>query len=161
MEGMPTCFDHFREHAKKPDSFMPWSHAKGLRNKIFWLHEESNTTGGLYTFTSRYAIDEYMKTDLFASMNQIPFLCNVKFEVHENLGGGELCADLGVWPASKGNGPVTAEDLKDAWMLEPRFHIKPEVCPLDNFRGMLAGGATAPWADLPGLRNKYFTLYGD
>jgi hypothetical protein len=46
-------------------------------------------------------------------------------------------------------------------MLIPRFHIKPEVCPLDAFRGMLAGGATAPWAGLPGLRNKYFTLYGE
>jgi len=103
-----------------------------------------------------------MKTDLFASMNLIPFLCNVTFEVHENLAGGELCADLGVWPESNGKGLVTAGDLKDACFLIPRFHIKVEVVGnLDNFRGMLAGGATAPWADVSGLRNKYFTLYGN
>jgi hypothetical protein len=49
-----------------------------------------------------------MKTDLFASMHQVPFFKNVEFEIHENLAGGELCADLGVWPISKGNGPVVS-----------------------------------------------------
>jgi hypothetical protein len=105
-------------------------------------------------------MDEYMKTDLFASIHKVQFFKNVEFEIHENLAGGELCADLGVWPVSKGKVPVCAEDLKDAWLLVPRFHIKPEVVSLDDFKGMLAEGATAPWTDLPGLRNKYFTLYG-
>jgi hypothetical protein len=105
-----------------------------------------------------------MKTDLFASMNHIPFLKNVKFEIHENLAGGELCADLGVWPVSKGKGPVVQADLAGAFMLEPRFKIKTEVLPnksMDDFRGMLASGATQPWSTLKGLRNKYFTLYGN
>ena len=32
---------------------------------------------------------------------------------------------------------------------------------MDDFRGLLASGATEPWSYLDGLRNKYFTLYGD
>lgn len=156
---MPTTYDHFRAHAKT-GAFKPWSTVKGLRNKVFWLHQDSNSTGGLYTFLTRAALDDYMKTELFASMNTVPFFKNVEFEVHENLAGGELCADLGVWPESNGKGSVLPGDLKDAWMLIPRFHIKPEVVSLDDFRGMLAGGLTAPWSTLSGLRNKYFTLYG-
>jgi hypothetical protein len=52
-------------------------------------------------------------------------------------------------------------------MLEPRFEVHPEHLPegceksLDGFRHVLANGGTAPWKGLPGLRNKYFTLYGD
>lgn len=105
-----------------------------------------------------------MKTDLFASMHKIPFLKNVQYEIHENLPGGELTADQGVWPVSKGKGPVVEADLANAWMLEPRFKIKVEVLPnksLDDFRGILKSGGTQPWVGIPGLRNKYFTLYGD
>jgi hypothetical protein len=104
-----------------------------------------------------------MKTDLFASMNHIPFLKNVDYEIHENLEGGELCADMGVWPVSKGRGEVVRGDLEKAWMLEPRFKIKTKVLPnnsLDDFRGILKAGGTQPWSNVEGLRNKYFTLYG-
>lgn len=135
--------ESFRKHARD-GAFLPWASVKGLRNKIFWFHPESNTTGGLYTFFNREALDEYMKTDLWKSMSKIPFLKNAEFEIHENLAGGELCADLGTWKLSKG-GPVTKGDLKDCWMLEPRFKIDPEVLPnksMDDFRGMLASGAT-------------------
>jgi hypothetical protein len=98
-------FDSFRVHARS-GAFKPWSGIPGLRNKIFWLHEESKTTGGLYTFFDKYSLEAYMKTDLFASMHKVPFLKNVQYEIHENLEGGELCADMGVWPVSKGRGPV-------------------------------------------------------
>jgi hypothetical protein len=76
IEGLPTNFDQFRAHAKT-GAFKPWSFAKGLRNKVFWLHEDSNTTGGFYTFFTREHIDAYMKTELFGMMNHIPFLKNV------------------------------------------------------------------------------------
>jgi hypothetical protein len=72
---------------------MPWRTVKGLRNKVFWLHEETNSTGGLYTFFNRQALEEYMRSDLWKSMNSVPFLKNTEFEIHENLQGGELCAD--------------------------------------------------------------------
>ena len=78
-------------------------------------------------------------------MNHVPILKNVRHEIHENLGGGELCADLGTWKVSKGKGKVVNGDLEDCWMLVPRFKIKTEVLPnksLDAFRGMLASGAT-------------------
>ena len=91
--------DSFRKHAKS-GAFEPWSHVKGLRSKIFWLHAESNTTGGLYTFFSRRHLEDYMESDLFKSMNHVPFLKNVRHEIHENLAGGELCADMGVWRKS-------------------------------------------------------------
>jgi hypothetical protein len=51
-EGMPTTYDHFRAHAKT-GVFKPWSQINGLRNKVFWLHEESNTAGVFYTFFTR------------------------------------------------------------------------------------------------------------
>jgi hypothetical protein len=54
--------------------------------------------------------------------------------------------------------------LEKAWMLEPRFKIKVKVLPnksLDDFRGILKSGGTAPWSNIDGLRNKYFTLYGN
>lgn len=69
-----------------------------------------------------------MKTELWGMMSHIPFLKNVDYEIHENLAGGELCADLGTWKKSKG-GPVVKGDLRDCWMLEPRFKIKTEVLP--------------------------------
>jgi hypothetical protein len=67
--------ESFRKHARD-GAFLPWASVKGLRNKIFWFHPESNTTGGLYTFFNREALDEYMKTDLWKSMSKIPFLKN-------------------------------------------------------------------------------------
>lgn len=162
---MPHIKDHesFRAHAAS-GAFAPWAGVKGLRNKIFWFHPETNSTGGLYTFFNRSDLDEYMKTELWGMMTQIPFLTNVRHEIHENLAGGELCADLGTWNVSKGKGPVVKGDLRDCWMLEPRFKIKTKVLPnksMDDFKGMLASGATQPWASVAGLRNKYFTLWGD
>jgi hypothetical protein len=86
----------FREHAKG-GAFEPWSHIKGLRNKVFWLNPEDHTTGGFYTFFSRHHLECYLKSDLFESMKKVPFMTDVEFEIHENLAGSELCADIGVW----------------------------------------------------------------
>ena len=86
----------FREHAKG-GAFEPWSHIKGLRNKVFWLNPEDHTTGGFYTFYSRHHLECYLKSDLFESMKKVPFMTDVEFEIHENLAGSELCADIGVW----------------------------------------------------------------
>jgi hypothetical protein len=105
-----------------------------------------------------------MKSDLFASMHKVPFLKNVKYEIHENLAGGELCADMGTWNHSLGLGSVKENNLEDCWMLVPRFKIKKSVLPnksLDDFRGMLAGGATESWSKIDGLRNKYFTIFDE
>jgi hypothetical protein len=97
--------DSFRKHARE-GAFEPWSHVHGLRSKVFWLHPETNTTGGFYTFFNRHALDKYMESELWHSMKKIPFLHDVEYEIHENLPGGELCADMGTWKHSKGKGRV-------------------------------------------------------
>jgi hypothetical protein len=91
MPHIKDC-ESFRQHADN-DAFAPWSQVPGLRNKIFWLNEEKLTSGGLYTFFTRKALDDYMKTDLFEAMKRLPCGTNLKYEIHENLAGGELCAD--------------------------------------------------------------------
>jgi len=98
-------WESFITHTKS-GAFEMWKDIPGLRNKVFWLDREEKTTGGFYTFFTRRHLDEYMKTDLFASMHKVPFLKNVHHEVHENLAGGELCADLGHWNHSLGKGAV-------------------------------------------------------
>jgi hypothetical protein len=156
-------FHSFRAHTKT-GAFKPWSTIHGLRNKVFWLDEDEKTTGGFYTFFTRRHLEDYMKSDLFASMHKVPFLKNVKYEIHENLAGGELCADMGTWNHSLGLGSVKENNLEDCWMLVPRFKIKKSVLPnksLDDFRGMLAGGATESWSKIDGLRNKYFTIFDE
>jgi hypothetical protein len=48
-------------------------------------------------------------------------------------------------------------------MLVPRFKIKVEVLPnqsIDHFKTVIAEGGTYPWSKLDGLRNKYFTFFG-
>jgi hypothetical protein len=92
-------WESFINHTKS-GAFTAFSGIPGLRNKVFWLDREEKTTGGFYTFFTKRHLDEYLKTDLFASMHKVPFLKNVHYEIHENLAGGELCADLGVWKHS-------------------------------------------------------------
>jgi hypothetical protein len=44
-------------------------------------------------------------------MDKFPCAKNLTWEIYENLAGGEHCAEQGVWPVSKGRGPVRAGDL--------------------------------------------------
>jgi len=51
-------------------------------------------------------------------------------------------------------------------LLIPTFDITTYKLPiddktLDGFRNMMASGITKPWSEVPGLRNKYFTIGPD
>ena len=75
----------------------PWAEVPGLRSKYFTLNEETNEAGGFYTFFSREALDAYMESDLFKSMETFPFITNLKCTIFEVIAGTELTMDLGTW----------------------------------------------------------------
>jgi hypothetical protein len=86
-------------------------------------------------------------------MENLPCGKNLHYEIHENLPGGELCADqaTSAWPLSQCKGPLVKGDLKGCFLLEPRYEIHPEKFPvgipksLGGFRMMLAGGECVAW----------------
>lgn len=59
------------------------------------------------------------------------------------------------------------QDMTNAWILDARFRIAYDTgieglpASPDDFRELLKGGATDPWADVPGLHTKYFTMTSD
>ena len=75
----------------------PWAEIPGLRSKYFTLDEETQKAGGFYIFFNRKALDDYMKTDLFDSMNSFPFITQVTYSIYELIPGTELTTDLGEW----------------------------------------------------------------
>jgi hypothetical protein len=51
-----------------------WKGLPGLRNKYFTLYGDNNMGAGFYTWTSAAALHNYMKTDLWGSMSNMPHL---------------------------------------------------------------------------------------
>ena len=151
--------DEFREHMKGPMGTQPWANVPGMRSKWFWYDAEKCRCGGIYTFFNMQAVEAYKKSELFKSMWTFPFIKSdtLVVEVHENCAGGELCAEMGVWPSKM-------EDLSSARLLMPTFDVDVTKVPggtMDGMRKILAGGATKPWSSVPGLYNKWFTLGPD
>jgi hypothetical protein len=72
-----------------------------------------------------------MQSDLWNAMAHLPCGKNLKYEIHENLAGGEICADQATspWPLSQCSGPLIKGDLKGCFLLEPRFEVVPEKLP--------------------------------
>ena len=97
--------ESLKAHARA-GHFKIWSQIDGLRSKIFFLDPENNTCGGIYTFFTKQDLLDYMKTPLFQAMDKFPCAKDITWEIHENLAGGERCAEQGCWPVSKGRGPV-------------------------------------------------------
>jgi len=96
--------DQFREHMKGDMGCKGWANVPGMRSKWFWYDAEKCRCGGIYTFFNRAAVDEYRKSDLFKSMWSFPFIKpdSLKVKIWENTMGGELTAEMGNWPVSRG-----------------------------------------------------------
>jgi len=145
-----------------------WANVAGLRSKWFWYDEKNCKCGGIYTFFNMEAVEAYKKTEVFKGMWHFPFIKSetIVLEVHENCAGGELTAEMGCWPVSKG-GPLVFDDLKTARLLMPTFTVDHSKMDeklgkgMNKFRNMLSGGATSYWSGVPGLYNKWFTIGPD
>lgn len=139
----------------------------GLRTKWFWIDEQNMLCGGVYTFFNKQSFLKYKESDLFKSMWQAPMIDSesIKIEVHENLVGGEQTHEMAKWPVSGDRMPVVEADMNDAWLLYVKFRFdfttNPDIPNADAMRKMMAGGGTAYWKDIPGLRTKDFTFMPD
>ena len=65
--------------------------------------------------------------------------------------------------ANESNGlRPTQQEIEKAVVLDVRFTLDftviPEMNSLDAYRSWGRGGGPSPWAEVPGLRSKYFTL---
>jgi hypothetical protein len=78
----------------------PWSKLDGLRNKYFTLFGK-NHGAGFYTWTSKHAMEKYMKSELWQGMDQQAHLKDLSYKIYEILEGGVCCTDLGAWPRAE------------------------------------------------------------
>ena len=78
----------FRAHC---DEVAPaFAEVPGLISKVWLANESTNTYGGVYTWSSREAMEEYAKSDLFQAVATNPNLAGVRsidFDVLEDPTG--------------------------------------------------------------------------
>jgi len=137
----------------------PWAALPGLRHKYFTYNNETETCGGVYVFYSQKELDAYMNTDLFKGAPSWPHVAELTYEVKDVIPGTEKSIEKTKWAKS----PPAREDLTAGKMLivDLTMNYKTGVEGLptkkeDLYNFMDAGGYTTKFADLEGLRGKYF-----
>jgi len=66
----------FRAHAEEVAP--AFAEVPGLISKVWLANQSTNTYGGLYTWTNREAMEEYVKSDLFKAIATNPNLAGVR-----------------------------------------------------------------------------------
>jgi len=137
----------------------PWAALPGLRHKYFTYNNETETCGGVYVFYSQKDLDAYMNTDLFKGAPSWPHVAELTYEVKDVIPGTENSIEKTKWAKS----PPAREDLTAGKMLivdiTMNYKTGAEGLPTkkeDLYNFMDAGGYTKAFADLEGLRGKYF-----
>merc|ERR1711879_505035 len=113
-----------------------------------------------YVFYDQSSLDEYMNSDLFKAHETFPHVSKVTASVKDVIPGTEECIEKTPW----GNTPPTREDLSKAKMLivditmNYEHGVKDPPLPTnwEQLFGFLGSGYTAKFANLKGLRGKYF-----
>jgi len=66
------------EFASSCDELAPaFAAVPGLASKVWLADRAEGTFGGLYTFESEKAVDDYLQSDLFAGVGSTPGLVNI------------------------------------------------------------------------------------
>jgi hypothetical protein len=66
------------EFASSCDELAPaFAAVRGLASKVWLADRAEGTFGGVYTFESEQALDEYLQSDLFAAIGSTPGLVNI------------------------------------------------------------------------------------
>ena len=81
LEGLPH-----EEYLKIADELAPvFADVPGLCSKVWLADQENNTYGGVYTFESKQACDDYCNGELFASVGSNPNFVNVTYKAYDVL----------------------------------------------------------------------------
>jgi len=135
-----------------------WASLEGLRHKYFVYNHETETCSGVYVFYDQASLDKYMESELFNAQSQYPHVSKVTAEVKDVMPGTEESIEKSAWA----NTPPTREDMTKARMLivdiTMKYDTGIEGCPTSaaQLYPALAGGYTAMFGGLKGLRGKYF-----
>jgi len=135
-----------------------WADLEGLRHKYFIYDHEKEVCSGVYVFYDQASLDKYMASDLFKQQSQYPHVSEVIASVKDVMPGTQACIEKTPWEHL----PVTREDVCKARMLivdiTMNYETGVEGCPksADELYPALAGGYTGLFANVEGLRGKYF-----
>ena len=99
-----------------------------------------------------------MKTDLWKGMSKMPHITNLKYRCLEILEGSVHTVNLGSWMRC----PLkpTRKDILNSVIVTSEFEMDFSKAPFKTpaeFREHMKGDyGTKPWANVPGLRSKWF-----
>ena len=76
------------EYCKVADELAPvFSEVAGLKSKVWLADQENNVYGGVYTFESQQALDDYCGGELFAGVGSNPNFTNISVKSFGTLEG--------------------------------------------------------------------------
>ncbi len=100
IEGTPSNPEEFEGALIEPMNFAKmWhnSNVPGLQSKFFTLDETNKIGTGVYIFTNKKCLDDYLKSELLLNFKGFPHITDLKVDIYNIIGGTELTVAVNPW----------------------------------------------------------------